>query len=554
MSWRRAPALAVAVAAFVAAGLSATVMHHQPRLPLAPAAATADAVRALAPKHGHQPLMWNHTEVSAVDGQLARVSFYSGTRIVAEVAVRGDGSVDQAIDFKALRVPYGNSLAYEPAVLIGLGALFVLMTGVSPFRRLRNLDVAALLSLIAPVVMLQYRYPSASVLAAVPGLGYLLGRCAWVALGPAREPRSPTTSLFELATPSLNPARRVRLLRILLLVVALIVTTVGVGSQDAVDVIYAVMEGATKLLHGVLPYGHLPGDVIHGDTYPILSYALYSPVAALAPVSSTWDSVDLALGVAVLAALASAEALLRAVGAGLPLLRSSRDPQRELAGLRGAIAWLAFPPLLITVSTGTTDVVLAAMLVFGVLLWRRPGISSGLVAAAAWFKLAPAALIPLWLAPLRGRRLAAAAGAVAAVSAAMVALLVWLGGIHGPAAMIHAISFQFSRASPQSVWSVLGIEGLQPLMQAGLVALVAGAAVRLRRDSALSADRARIAALAAAVMLGLELSADYWAFLYVIWVVPLIGLSVLAEPVGAPAAEPSRPGRLVGELLPAPSG
>ena len=70
-----------------------------------------------------------------------------------------------------------------------------------------------------------------------------------------------------------------------------------------VDVIYAVMEGATKLIHGVLPYGHLPPGVIHGDTYPILSYALYTPLALVAPVSSLWDSVDGGLAVAVLAAL-----------------------------------------------------------------------------------------------------------------------------------------------------------------------------------------------------------------------------------------------------------
>ena len=33
-------------------------------------------------------------------------------------------------------------------------------------------------------------------------------------------------------------------------------------ARSARDFIRAVMEGATKLLHGLLPYGHMPGDVI----------------------------------------------------------------------------------------------------------------------------------------------------------------------------------------------------------------------------------------------------------------------------------------------------
>ena len=33
------------------------------------------------------------------------------------------------------------------------------------------------------------------------------------------------------------------------------------------------------LVHGTLPYGHMPGDVFHGDVYPLLSYAVYAPLA-----------------------------------------------------------------------------------------------------------------------------------------------------------------------------------------------------------------------------------------------------------------------------------
>jgi hypothetical protein len=548
---KRRPALIVALAVFVAAGVGAELTHGQASLPLPSRIAIRDALRDSRTATDLRNVRWTRVTTSPVDRQLERVSFYAGPRIVAEVAVRSDGTVAQAVDFKRLRVPYGDWLAYEPALLLALSVMFVLMAGVAPLRRLRNLDVAAVLSLLAPAVLLQNRYLDASVLSAVPGLCYLTARCAWRGLGSGHEPSAPSTPLFDRLTASWNARERVRILRIALAALVLVFVMVGISSPDAVDVIYAVMEGATRLIHGVLPYGHMPGDVIHGDTYPLLSYALYTPLAALSPVSSTWDSVDGALAVAVIAAAACAGGLYRAtVGPRAPR-RQRRPPHQEIAGLRAALTWLAFPPLLITVSSGTTDVVLAALLGFAVLLWRKPVVSSGLLALAGWFKLAPFVLIPIWLAPLRGRRLLSAVGAIAGVSAAMIGLLVALGGLHGPSAMIHAIAFQFSRGSPQSVWSVLGIESLQPIGEAAVLALVAGGAVRLMRDRDRADDRAGVVALAAAIMFGLQLSADYWSFLYLSWVVPLLVLSLLAEPARALERQPALAKSFIARWVPA---
>ena len=47
-----------------------------------------------------------------------------------------------------------------------------------------------------------------------------------------------------------------------------------------------------------------------------------------------------------------------------------------------------------------------------------------------------------------------------------------------------------------------------------------------------------MAALAVAVLIALQLAANYWAFLYLVWVVPLLGLSLLADPSPAAAREP----------------
>jgi hypothetical protein len=207
--------------------------------------------------------------------------------------------------------------------------------------------------------------------------------------------------------------------------------------------------------------------------------------------------------------------------------------------LRAALTWLAFPPLLAAVSTGTSDVVLAAMLVMAVALWRRPGLAAGLLAVGAWFKLVPLALLPVRLAPLRGRRLARALLAITVVCVPTVVLLVALGGLGGPAAMVRAMSYQLSRGSPQSLWSALGIQSLQPLGQAGALALIASAAVRLATRPEWEQETARMAALAGAILIALQLAANYWAFLYLIWVLPLVTMSLLGTRAPAVAPVPS---------------
>lgn len=526
----------IALGVFLLAAAALVLTRHHTPDPLPP----ATAIRAArADPLIHRFLRGAHVDqarAEPVDSAAERVTFLSGGRVVAEAEVDRRGVVSHPVDFRTMQVPYGNRLAYQPPLLAGLAGLFVLMTAVAPLRRLRNLDVAAALSLVAPMLVLEARYQAASVLAALPGLSYLLARCLRAALGPPRTP-APSVPLWSLAVARLVPAARIRLLRWLAALLALTFVMVGVSSSSPVDVIFAVMEGATRIVHGVLPYGHMPGDVVHGDTYPILSYLLYVPLAAIAPVSSNWDSVDPALAVGVLAALLTAAALARAVG---------RRAGAE-AGLRAAVACLAFPPLLVTASTGTTDLVLAAMLVLAVLVWHRPARATAVLCAAAWFKLAPAALVPLAWAGLRGRSLARATLAGVAVSIPLLVLVVALGGPAGVLEMAHGMAFQFSRGSPQSTWNALGLSALQPLGAAAVLALVAGAAARLGRDARLAEDPRRVAALAAAVLIGLELAAGYWAFLYLAWVMPLVCLGLLGDPaeVGEPLAE-RRP--LSGEL------
>jgi hypothetical protein len=515
--------MAVALVALVA-------LHHTPRAALARPVAVQAALRATRQASGWKAAHWDHVTVGAVDTSLTRVAFWEGGQIVGEVALHPDGTPDQVQLYAGRPVPFGSELAYQPAVLVLLAALFVLATAVLPLARLRNFDVLAALSLVAPVVLLSHRYVSASVLAALPGLLWLGGRGGRLALGGAVS-GAPQVPLLDALSPGWSSQQRVRLLRLLVVTLALVYLMVGISSSGPVDVIYGVMEGATKLLSGILPYGHLPGDVIHGDTYPIASYALYAPLAWLAPVHSTWDSVDLALGaggvVTLLTAWLTRTAARRAGG--------PRAEARDVIGLRAALTWLAFPPLLIAVSSGTTDVLLAALIVGALCVARRPALSSGLVALAGWVKLAPFALLPMLLAARRGRALRGALGAVLAVSAASLGLLMALGGTAGPSAMVHAIAFQFTRGSPQSVWSVLDVPGLQMIAQAAVIGAVLAGAIYARRHPVVVEDPLRLAGLAMATLIGLELVTDYWSVLYLAWIAGLLPLSVLA-PVPVPVA------------------
>ena len=48
-------------------------------------------------------------------------------------------------------------------------------------------------------------------------------------------------------------------------------------------------------------------------------------------------------------------------------------------------------------------------------------------------------------------------------------------------------------------------------------------------DRALAADPRRMAALGAAILLAVQLAANYWTYTYLAWVFPLIALALLTE-------------------------
>jgi hypothetical protein len=458
------------------------------------------AVRvALADRTVHAQLAkygYDHVRVSALDSKLARVSFFDGPRIRAVAAVDAHRHAEHTQVYAPGSPQFGSKLSNAPWLLVLLALGFVFATATLPLLSLRNLDVLALLSLTVPILAADQQLLEVSVLSGFVPLAYLCWRFAQRARGEEPEPARP------LVVPKLP-----RSLGYGIGAAAALLAIVAISSPGAIDVGFASTAGATLLLHGTLPYGHMPADVVHGDTYPLLNYVLYMPAAALAPVRDAFDDTSSAVLVAFAAALVVAVALRK-------------------AGPRAVLAWLCFPPLAVAVASGTNDLLLAAAIALALALSAHNTRAALALAAGAWIKLAPLALLPLWLARTSGKPLIRAAGAVAGISAALVVWILALGGTAGVGQMLTALTFQLDRGTLQSAWALLDLGPLQQVAQAATIALIAWAALNAKR---LATDAARLAALSGAILAALQLSASNWSYLYLVWLFPCAAFALLAD-------------------------
>ena len=451
-------------------------------------------------------LGFDRVVTTRLDGQTMRVSFFDGRQVVLEGAVSADGRVTALNRYEDGHARVGSEVGQRAPALAGLLALFMLAMLRLPVRQIRNIDVAALAAFVVPVVLLNERYLEWSVIAACVPLAYLAARCCHAALGHGQAPSG--AFVFD------RLSRGVRWLCAGGAAVAVALLSIPGGLVS--DVAFASMAGATALLDGALPYGNLTqGELVHGDTYPLLAYLAYVPGALIAPVRDGFDTLDGALWVATGLALAGACAL------GVAVRRTGGN------GAQAVLAMLSFPPVMIAASSGSNDVAAGAL----VALALAAG-STGALVAAGWVKLAPLALVPLWIAAARSGVRALAAAAI--VTGAVAAVLVSVGGPGGVGDMARAVSFQAERGSLLSPWTLLGAGGAQVVFQAAVIAGIAGAFMGVRADRALATDPRRMAALGAAVLLCVQLAANYWTYTYLAWVFPLIAL-VLLTPSRPPA-------------------
>jgi hypothetical protein len=113
------------------------------------------------------------------------------------------------------------------------------------------------------------------------------------------------------------------------------------------------------------------------------------------------------------------------------------------------------------------------------------------------------------------------------------------------------ITNQIDRDSPFSVWGQ--VSSLEPLRIAVMVALgtLAVALAFRPRDKSV----VQVAALSAALVIGTQLIAQHWFYLYIVWFLPplLLALAALSPPGPAPArSTPPSHRRRPRRLLPSP--
>lgn len=533
------PAALAAAFLACAAGLWAVHSHTRPRYRLSAAAAVAAARANPADRAFLAKNPATTARVIPLDSELQRVTFFAGDQVVLDAAVGPRGEVRDSEEHVAGASASGAAVANAPWLLALLSGLFLLATMVTPVRRVRNLDAMVLAGMTATVPLINARLVGASVVWASLGLLYLTVRCLYVGVAARHAPRPPSTAVLTRLLCACAPRRRLPLARALVLGVALAFAAVTLTSAGFTDVAAASLQGATELLHGVSPYGHIT-VALHGDTYPLLNYVLYIPGALWEPVSNPFSELSGSLVVTLAASLLAGAAVYRLAGsAGAPdgaADPAARDAEpRAERQLRLTLAWFSFPPVLLAASGGANDVVVAACLAWMLALRRRPGASVAALGMGVWVKLVPLALAAVWL-PTRRRDWPRALAGGVALSVALAALSIALGGGGALPAMVRAMAFQFQRGSFFAPWYTFDLQWLQPVVQAGALTLLLAAAIRVRADRSLGGDVVRMSALGAALLLGIQVSANYWTWSYLPWVLPLLLAGLFMTDGGRPAA------------------
>ena len=291
----------------------------------------------------------------------------------------------------------------------------------------------------------------------------------------------------------------------------------NVVDGNVIDVGYASVIGADRLAGGEPLYGAFPPDNAHGDTYGPVAYAAYVPFELLLPWGGSWDDLPAAHAAAVAFDLGCA-GLLWLLG-------------RRLRGGRSACcsptSGSTFPFTLMVANSGANDALVALLVLGRAARGGRPAARGALVALAGLTKFAPLALAPLFAA-YRPRRLLATAPPSPRSSRSR--------SRRSTSRMLWDRTLGFQAAAR------LAVLDLGPLRRCRTGCssprrLAAAAFAVARGVPAARRDRAPLAALAAAVLIALQLAVDHWFYLYLVWFAPLV-LDRAAQP--APAAGSAR--------------
>ena len=377
-----------------------------------------------------------------------------------------------------------------------------------PRRRawsLLHLDLLALLGLSVSLAFFNHATIGISTPIIYPFMLYLLVRMLLLGFGRGR-PREPLRLFVPVTWLAIGT-------------IFLVGFRVGLNvvNSNVIDVGYAGVIGADKLLHGKPLYGNWPKDNASGDTYGPVAYYAYVPFRWIFGWSGTWDDLPAAHAAAIVFDLLTLFGLYW-------LGRRVRGPT---LGVVLAYAWAAYPFTLWTLSSNTNDSLVSLLLVVALLVITSSPARGVACALAGLTKFAPLALAPLLL---RGvgpppRRRAVVAYVTAFALTVVVVMLPVLLDDNLRAFWRDTISYQAGRTSPFSIWGLWGGLGIeQHLVQGATVALAIAVMFVPRRRGVVE-----VAALGAAILIALQLGAGYWLYSYIVWFFPLVAVAVFGS-------------------------
>jgi hypothetical protein len=410
-----------------------------------------------------------------------------------------------------------------PFIWLPLLALFALVAidWTRP-RAWQNADALAILAIGVSHELFLEGHISGSVPLVVPPLLWLAARMGWIFLRgmPARRQQlAPRRRIVRLAL------RPVPTMLLVVLAVALAGIRIGVALDggNVIDVGYAGVAGARLEHHGTSPYGHMPSDIPHGDTYGPANYLAYVPVIATIddPKRDVWgDSLPAAQATSIAADLLCA-LLLAVIG-------------WRLISRRGAVllalAWLACPWTTWALASGVNDALVAVPLLAAFAVLPRSLPRGALVGLAAMVKFAPiVALAPMLHAGSRHRTRQAAL-AILGATLTVAAGLAWVTWrLDGSVAHdLHVfwertVGFQDGRGSPFSPWGLYGWHTAQRIAQVVVLLLIAASCLVPR-----ARDAWQVAAGCAAAIILLELTITHWFYLYIPWFIGFVLVVLVA--------------------------
>jgi hypothetical protein len=425
---------------------------------------------------------------------------------------------------------YSGEFAHSlnsPFIWIPLCLFF--LVGLTDWRRLRriaNLDLLVLLGFGVSHFFFNQGNIGVSVPLAYPVLVYLLARCLWIGFrgrGTGLRPVWPTMWLLIAA-------------------LFLMGFRVGLNMADAgaIDVGYAGVTGAHRILHGEQLYGDWPEDIHSGDTYGPVNYAAYVPFELVWPYTGEWDDLPAAHGASITFDILTF-ILLIVLG-----MRIRPGPTGRRLGAILAFGWAAFPYTAYVLESDSNDSLIAALMVATLVLLARPFWRGVTASLATWAKFVPLILTPMLLTydpdpdprPVSRLKAVLSRGSAlfvlgfAVVTAAAITWPLINPGFH--TFYERTIAAQAGRSSPFSIWGQ--DESLEPLRVAILAAtgvLAIALAFVPRKKSLL-----QVAAFSAALMLGVQITLHHWFYLYIVWFFPLLLIALaLLEPSEEPGPD-----------------